>query len=166
VSDPFLGEIKIMSFNFAPRGWALCNGQILQISQNQALFSLLGTTYGGDGKTTFGLPNLQGRTPNHVGNGFALGGADGEQNHTLALSESPSHTHVAYASTSAADSPIAAQNYLGATDRFYGPLGPHLTAIQPSTVGSAGGGQPHNNMQPYLVLNFCIAIVGIFPTQN
>jgi microcystin-dependent protein len=166
VSEPFLSEIRIMAFNFAPRGWALCNGQILQISQNQALFSLLGKTYGGDGKTTFGLPNLQGRTANHTASGFALGQAGGEQAHTLSVTESPSHTHAAYASTSAADSPIAAENYLGAADNTYGPLGKDLTAIVPSTVGSAGGGQPHNNMQPYLVLNFCIALQGVYPTQN
>lgn len=165
MSDPFLGEIKIMSFSFAPKGWALCNGQILQISQNQALFALLGTTYGGDGRVTFGLPNLQGRTPNHVGTGFALGQAAGEQTHTLIVNETPPHTHAAYGSASAADSPIPAQNYLGTADNTYGPP-THLTAIHPSTVGIGGGSQPHDNMQPYLVLNFCIALTGIFPAQN
>src|ERR1700689_5877401 len=113
MSEPFLSEIKMMSFNFAPKGWAMCNGQLLPINQNQALFTLLGTTYGGDGRTTFGLPNLQGRTANHTGSGFKLGQVGGEQAHTLSVSESPSHTHAAYASTSAADSRVAAENYLG-----------------------------------------------------
>jgi microcystin-dependent protein len=165
MADPFLGEIRIMAFNFAPRGWALCNGQILPVSQNPPLFSLLGTTYGGDGKTTFGLPDLQGRTANHIGTGFALGQVDGEATHTLTAGETPSHTHTGYGSASAADSDLPAQNYLGAADNTYAPPA-HLTAIHPSTVASAGGGQAHNNMQPYLVLNFCIAIAGIFPTQN
>ncbi len=165
MTTPFLSEIRIMAFGFAPRGWALCNGQILPINQNLALFSLLGTTYGGDGKTTFGLPNLQGRTANHTGGGFVLGQAGGEAAHTLNAGETPSHTHTAYGSTSAADSDLPAQNYLGAADNTYAPPA-HLTAIHPSTVTSGGGGQAHNNMQPYLVLNFCIALAGIFPTQN
>jgi microcystin-dependent protein len=165
MAEPFLSEIRIMAFGFAPKGWALCNGQILQISQNQALFSLIGTTYGGNGVTTFGLPNLQGRTANHVGTGFVLGQAAGEATHTLTTNEVPSHTHTANGSSTAADSDLPAQNYLGAADNIYAPPA-HLTAIHSSTVTSAGGGQPHDNMQPYLVLNFCIALTGIFPTQN
>jgi microcystin-dependent protein len=165
MTTPFLSEIRIMAFNFAPRGWALCNGQILPVSQNQPLASLLKNTYGGDGQTTFGLPNLQGRTANHVGTGFVLGQAAGESAHTLTTNEVPSHTHTAYGSSAAADSDLPAQNYLGAADNIYAPPA-HLTAIHPSTVTSAAGGQAHNNMQPYLVLNFCIALSGIFPTQN
>jgi microcystin-dependent protein len=165
MTTPYLSEIRIMTFNFAPRGWALCNGQILPVSQNPPLASLLGKTYGGDGQTTFGLPNLQGRTANHVGTGFTLGQLGGESAHTLTANEVPSHTHTANGSSAAADSDLPAQNYLGAADNTYAPPA-HLTAIHPSTVTSAGGGQPHNNMQPYLVLNFCIALTGIFPTQN
>jgi microcystin-dependent protein len=166
VSEPFLSEIKIMSFGFAPRGWAQCNGQLLPINQNQALFSLLGTTYGGDGRTTFGLPNLQGRAPTHSGNGFMLGQVGGEQSHTLSVAEMPTHTHAAYGTASNADSADAAGNYLGAAQNVYGPT-TNPTAINPSTVGTAAGsGQPHNNLQPYLTLNFCIALQGIYPAQN
>ncbi|MGH3186444.1 MAG: phage tail protein [Streptosporangiaceae bacterium] len=165
MTEPFLSEIRIMTFNFAPKGWALCNGQVLQISQNQPLFSLLGTTYGGDGKTTFALPNLQGSTPTHMGTSFPLGQNGGEQAHTLTIPESPPHTHAAYGATSASDSPIPAGNYLGVADNTYGPLA-GMTAIQPATVTSGGGSQPHNNMQPYLVLTFCIALTGIYPSRN
>src|SRR2546430_2157412 len=111
MSTPFMGEIKIVSFNFAPKGWALCNGQLLPINQNQALFSLLGTTYGGNGQTNFGLPNLQGDVPIHVGNGHILGEKGGEQNHTLTISETPTHTHIPSASTSAGTAPIPAGNF-------------------------------------------------------
>lgn len=165
MTTPFLSEIRIMAFGFAPKGWAQCNGQILQISQNQALFSLLGTTYGGNGQTTYGLPNLQGRTANSVGTGFVLGQSAGEAAHTLNANEVPSHTHTAYGSTTAADSDLPATNYLGAANNTYAPPA-DLTAIHPSTVTSAGGGQAHNNMQPYLVLNFCIALTGIYPSQS
>lgn len=165
MTTPFLSEIRIMAFGFAPRGWAQCNGQILQINQNQALAQLLGTTYGGDGKTTYGLPNLQGRTANSVGTGFVLGQAAGEAAHTLNANEVPSHTHTAYGSSTAADSDLPATNYLGAANNTYAPPA-HLTAVHPSTVTSAGGGQAHNNMQPYLVLNFCIALAGIYPSQS
>lgn len=160
-----MSEIRIMSFPFAPRGWAQCNGQLMPISQYQALFSLLGTTYGGDGRTNFALPNLQSRIPLHVGSGFPLGSVGGEANHTLTTSEIPVHGHFASASSADGDSPIPAGNYLGAADNFYAPLAA-ATPLQPATVSNSGGGQPHNNMQPYLTLNFCIAIVGIFPSQN
>src|SRR5579859_6057739 len=154
VSEPFLSEIKIMSFNFPPKGWALCNGQLLPINQNQALFSLLGTTYGGDGRVNFGLPNLQGRTPNHMGNGFVLGEMGGEQAHTLNISEVPTHTHLASATDTAGDSPIPTGNYLGAADNMYAPLA-NATPLQPGTITAVGSSQPHENMQPYLVLSFC-----------
>lgn len=165
MTTPFLSEIRIMAFGFAPKGWAQCNGQILQISQNQGLFSLLGTTYGGNGQTTYGLPNLQGRTANSVGTGFVLGQSAGEAAHTLIANETPSHTHTAYGSSTAADSDLPATNYLGAANNTYAPPA-DLTAIHPSTVINAGGGQAHNNMQPYLVLNFCIALTGIYPSQS
>jgi microcystin-dependent protein len=166
VSEPFLSEIKICSWNYPAKGWAFCNGQLLPINQNQALFSLLGTTYGGDGRTTFGLPNLQGRTPVHNGNGFIIGQTGGEQSHTLSVAETPVHTHGVYATATNADTFVPTGNYLGGAANMYGPA-TSLTPISPSTVGSAaGGGQAHNNMQPYLVLNFCIALQGIFPSQN
>lgn len=154
-----------MSFAFAPKGWAQCNGQLLPISQNQALFSLLGTTYGGDGRTTFGLPNLQARTAIHVGNGYSLGQSGGEQAHTVTVGETPVHTHAAMGTPATGDSPIPTGNYLGGADNFYAPLA-STTAMTPATVANGGGSQPHNNMQPYLVLTFCIALQGIFPTQN
>jgi microcystin-dependent protein len=165
VATPYLSEIRIMAFNFAPKGWALCNGQLLPINQNQALFSLLGTTYGGDGRTTFGLPNLQGRVPVHRGSGFVQGQASGEQTHTLVVGEEPVHTHTALGTVTAGDAPIPTGNYLGAADNMYAPLA-NPTTLPPSTIGNAGGSQPHENMQPYLVLSFCIALQGVFPTQN
>jgi microcystin-dependent protein len=163
-----MSEIRIMSFGFAPKGWAQCNGQFLPINQNQALFSLLGTTYGGDGRTNFALPNLQGRAPTHQGNGMTLGQSGGEQNHTLSLAELPSHSHAlqgSSTSTSATASAIPTTRYLGGENNLY--FAPsNLTAMSPSSVSFVGGGQPHPNMQPYLTLNFCIALQGIFPSQN
>jgi microcystin-dependent protein len=165
VSDPFLSEIRLMSFGFAPRGWAFCNGQIMAISQNQALFELIGNTYGGDGQSTFALPNLQARIPMHLGNGHNLAEAGGEQAHTLTLAETPTHSHQAYGTTTAGDSPIPAGNYLGGASNMYGPL-TNPTTLDPSTVASNSGGQAHINMQPYMVLNFCIAITGVFPSRG
>jgi microcystin-dependent protein len=165
MATPFLSEIRIMTFNFAPRGWALCNGQLLPINQNQALFSLLGTTYGGDGRTNFALPNLQGRAPVHRGSGFVQGQSSGEQAHTLVVGEEPVHTHTAVGTVTAGDSPVPTGNYLGAANNMYGPLA-NPTTLHPSTIGNAGGSQPHENMQPYLVLSFCIALQGVFPSPN
>lgn len=162
---PYLSEVRIMSFNFAPKGWAMCNGQLMPINQNQALFSLLGTTYGGDGRTTFGLPNLEGRVPLHRGNGFTQGEAGGEQAHTLVAHEQPVHTHTAQGTTSVPDSDVPAGNYLGAVQGLYGPA-TNTTTLHPTTIANAGAGQPHNNLQPYLVLNFCIALQGVFPSPN
>ena len=166
MSDPFLAEIKIMSFPFAPRGWALCNGQLLPINQNQALFSLLGTTYGGNGQTNFALPNLQGRVPLHVGNGHGLGDNGGESSHTLNVSELPGHGH-SLAASSAATNGMATPNgnYLGGGNNAYH-TAQNLTALNAATVSTMGGSQPHENMAPYLVLNFCIALQGIFPSRN
>ncbi len=163
MANPFLGEIKIMAFNFAPRGWALCNGQLLQISQNAALFSLLGTTYGGDGSTTFALPNLQGRVPLHAGAGLVQGQAGGEFAHTLSLSEIPGHSHPVLASSDSADQAMPAGNYF-AVEAANAYAATPDSNMAPQAVTSTGGNQPHDNMSPYLVLNFCIALQGTFPT--
>lgn len=166
MSEPFLSEIKIMSFNFPPSGWAFCNGQLLPIAQNQALFSLLGTTYGGDGRVNFGLPNLQGRVPIHFGGGHTLGESAGEEVHTLAISELTAHTHSAMASSLDGDQPAPTNNLLAgtATAQVYSSAATNLTPLLPS-ISSVGGSQPHENRQPFLVLNFCIALQGIFPSS-
>jgi microcystin-dependent protein len=165
VAEPFMGEIRIMSFDFAPKDWAQCNGQLLPINQNQALFSLLGTMYGGNGQTTFGLPNLQTRVPVHMGQGFTQGQVGGEQSHTLTISEMPTHTHLMNGSTSNADVVTPVDNVVAQSSQLYGPSS-QVTAVDPSTNGTAGGSQPHANMQPYLTLTFCIALLGIFPSRN
>jgi microcystin-dependent protein len=165
MAEPFLSEIRIMSFGFAPRGWALCNGQLLPINQNQALFSLLGTTYGGDGRVNFGLPNLQGRTPIHTGNGHILGEVGGEQAHTLSISEIPAHTHLANASTANGDTNFANGNVLAAAANLYAAPS-SLTTLNPTSIANVGGSQAHLNMQPFLTLTFCIALQGIFPSSN
>jgi microcystin-dependent protein len=165
MAEPFLAEIRIMSFVFAPKGWALCNGQLLPINQNQALFSLLGTTYGGDGRVNFALPDLRARTPIHMGNGHTLGERGGEQAHTLSISEIPTHTHALRASADNGDAPVPAGNYLGSANNLY-TAAANLTALDPSTVTNAGGSQAHLNMQPFLTLSFCIALQGIFPSQT
>jgi microcystin-dependent protein len=170
MAEPFLSEIRIMSFVFAPKGWALCNGQLLPINQNQALFSLLGTTFGGDGRVNFALPDLRGRTPIHVGQGHTLGEKGGEQAHTLSIAELPTHTHVANASSNPADAVVPTANFLGVVDNTtfanaYGAAS-NLVAMAPVVVGNVGGSQAHLNMQPFLTLNFCIALQGIFPSPN
>jgi microcystin-dependent protein len=164
MAEPFLSEIRIMSFGFAPQGWALCNGQLLPINQNQALFSLLGTTYGGDGRVNFGLPNLQGRVPIHMGSSHTLGERGGEQAHTLSISELPEHTHVLNGTSTTANSSDPANN-LFAPGSFYSGA-TNLVATNPACVTNVGGSQAHLNMQPFLVLNFCIALQGIFPSQT
>jgi microcystin-dependent protein len=164
--DPYLSEIRLFSFNFPPKGWAFCNGQLLPINQNQALFSLLGTTYGGDGRANFALPNLQGRVPMHQGNGLALGQGGGETTHTLNLAELPAHNHVVWGSSNTATVTAPAGSYLATSPgNVYAPP-PGNTSLMPATARTVGGSQPHDNMSPYLVLNFCIALQGIFPTQN
>jgi len=166
MAEPFLSEIRIMSFGFPPKGWALCDGQLLPINQNQALFSLLGTTYGGDGRVNFGLPNLQGRTPIHMGGGHTLGERGGEQAHTLSISELPTHTHVVNATNNPASTNVPANNtLLGAVANTYAAAA-NLTSLAPSEIGNVGGSQAHLNMQPFLVLNFSIALQGIFPSQT
>jgi len=165
MAEPFLAEIRIMSFSFPPKGWALSNGQLLPINQNQALFSLLGTTFGGDGRANFALPNLQGRVPIHVGGGHSLGEKGGEQGHTLSIGEIPTHTHVAQASNNNGDNVIPTDNVFGQVAGLYGAAAAQTT-MKPSTVTNTGGSQAHLNMQPFLVLSFCIALQGIFPSQT
>lgn len=165
MAEPFLSEIRIMSFVFPPKGWALCNGQLLPINQNQGLFSLLGTTFGGDGRVNFALPDLRSRTPIHVGSGHTLGERGGEQAHTLSIAELPTHTHVVTASGNNADTPVGAGgSFAAANNVFTTPTS--LTALDPSTVANVGGSQAHLNMQPFLTLSFCIALQGIFPSPN
>jgi microcystin-dependent protein len=162
-----MGEIKITGFTFAPKGWALCNGQFLPINQNQALFSILGTMYGGNGQTTFALPDFRGRTAIHAGSGFVQGQAAGQEAHTLIQSEMPVHLHQMQATSAAATLAIPTGNMLADVNtKLYkdGPTNP--ATLFPSTVANVGGSQPHENRQPYLVLTFIIALAGIFPSRN
>lgn len=173
MADPFVAEIRVFPFTFAPKGWAFCNGQVLPISQNTALFSLLGTTYGGDGKSTFALPNLQGSAPMHPGQGQGLsprdlGEAGGTQTVTLLESEIPSHAHTMRASGDDADQFAPTPNTSLATSTgatAYQPTPGSLTQLAPQALMLAGSGLPHNNMQPYLTLSFCIALQGVFPPR-
>ncbi len=165
MAEPFLSEIRMMSFEFAPRGWALCNGQLLPINQNQALFSLLGTTFGGDGRVNFALPDLRSRVPIHVGGGHTLGERGGEQAHTLSIAELPTHTHVVNGSTNNGSTNTPTGNVFGAANNVYHSPSA-LTAINTGTVTNVGGSQAHLNMQPFLTLSFCIALQGIFPSPN
>ncbi len=169
MSTPFLGQISLFSFQFAPKGFALCNGQLLPINQNAALFSLLGTTYGGNGQTNFALPNLQGRVPIHFGSGFTMGETGGQGSHTLTLTELATHTHPLQGTTATATALSPASNvFATSTDDPYGPFpatAPVVT-LNAGSLGPTGGGQPHDNHQPYLVINACIALSGIFPSQN
>jgi microcystin-dependent protein len=179
MAEPFLSEIRLFSFDFAPKGWAKCNGQLLPINQNQALFALLGTTYGGNGQVTFALPNLQGRAPVHFDNApFNLGAAGGASSVTISQSEMPTHTHQMFArgaqatpaggaipaNTKSVAQAMSATNPVQDVN-IYG-TGGNLSAMLPQSVTNTGGSQPHNNMMPYLVLNYCIALQGIFPSQN
>jgi microcystin-dependent protein len=170
MSEPFLSEIRIMSFGFAPKGWAQCNGQLLPINQNQPLFSLLGTTYGGDGRVNFALPDLRARTPIHSGSGHTLGERGGEQAHTLSIAELPTHTHVLSGTSAQATAFDPATNIGGlvwakAPQNIYGNPS-QLLAMNAGAVANTGGSQAHLNMQPFLTLTFCIALQGIFPSQS
>lgn len=168
MSEPFLGELKIMSFNFPPKGWAMCNGQFMPINQNQALFALLGTTYGGNGQTTFALPDLRGRVPIHFSPGHDQGERAGQESHTLTQAEMPQHTHTFGANSGNATTDAGNVDPKGTFAAFNnGYKDPsNLRAIQPATVSNVGGNQPHTNQQPYLVLKYCIALQGIFPSRN
>jgi microcystin-dependent protein len=165
--DAYLGEIRLMSFSFPPKGWAPCNGQVLPISSNQALFALIGAKYGGDGKTTFALPDLRGRTPIHAGNTHGLGETGGEQAHTLSTAELPAHAHAVAAQTSAnGGSATPLENFLGGGNNAYATPNGNLQALRADTVSATGGTLPHQNMQPYLTTSFCIATQGIFPSAS
>ncbi|HTX93256.1 MAG TPA: tail fiber protein [Anaerolineales bacterium] len=165
MSEPFLGELRIFSFDFPPKGWALCNGQLMAINQNQALFSLLGTIYGGDGRLNFALPNLQGRVPFHIGDGHVQGEQGGEVAHSLNISEMPTHYHVTGASSAAAGTGNPVGNFWADGGKNIYNSSTNAT-MAPQAVSSVGGSQSHDNMSPYLVLNFCIALQGIFPSRN
>jgi microcystin-dependent protein len=165
MAEPFLAEIRIVSFGFPPKGWAFCNGQLLPINQNQALFALLGTTYGGDGRTNFALPNLQARVPIHTGSGHTLGERGGEPAHTLTMSELPTHTHALMAQPVTGTQLSAVGAFLAQASNVYR-AADNLTSLNPAAVGNVGGSQAHTNMQPFLTLSFCIALQGIFPSQN
>lgn len=168
MGEPFLAEIRIMSFNFAPKGWAMCNGQFMPINQNQALFSLLGTMYGGNGQTTFQLPDFRARVPIHYdGSSFIIGQKGGQAAHTLTIAEMPTHVHVLNATSDTATAPIPANTLMLGTcsaDAYGGAAS--LVSMNAGTIASVGGSQPHENRQPYLALNFCIALQGVFPSRN
>ena len=170
MSEPFLAEIRMVGFNFAPRGWAYCDGQIMPIDQNQSLYALLGTNYGGDGRSTFALPDLQSRTPIHEGGNHPLAQRGGSETVTLAAAEIPTHTHTAKASSKIGDNNSPADDNLATTPTnellYRDPEAATMTALRPGTVANAGGGQAHDNMQPYLTLAFCIALQGLFPSRN
>lgn len=167
MGTPFLGEVRIAAFNFAPRGWALCNGQLLPINQNQALFSLLGTMYGGNGQTNFALPDLRGRVPVHVGSAFTQGQSGGQEAHTVTSAEMPTHVHSLNGTSSTGTQAIPAGNLLAATpSQMYHAFDGAAVAMAPAAIGNVGGTQPHINMQPFLTLSFCIALQGVFPSRN
>ena len=172
MAEPFLGEIKLVSFNFAPRGWAYCDGQMLPINQNQSLYSLLGTTFGGDGRTTFALPDLRGRTPIHRGEGYILGQGEGLETVTLTVDEMPVHTHGMLASSNMAtmSSVSPGREVLADTAStgvpIYSLSSDSLVELNEHAVTHAGGSQAHNNMQPTLAVGFCIALQGLFPSRN
>ena len=167
MSQPFIGEIRMFAGNFAPVGWAFCNGQIIPIDQNDALFNLIGTTYGGDGQTTFALPNLQSRVPIHVGPGFALGQSGGTESVTLTVSQIPAHSHVPQGNSNAGDQQSPAGGVWAAQASLvpYSSAAPSI-AMDPGAIGSAGGSQPHDNMVPFLVINFILSLFGVFPSQT
>jgi microcystin-dependent protein len=169
--EAFMSEVRLMSFNFAPSGWAMCNGQFMPINQNQALFSLLGTTFGGNGQTTFALPDLRGRVPAHIGQGLTLGQALGEEAHTLTQQEMPAHLHLLQGTSNAASTANPTGNRFATADNAtfgsaYASGATNLVAMAPQAIGNTGGSQPHENRQPFLVLSWCICLQGIFPSRN
>lgn len=166
--EPFLGEVRLMSFGFPPKGWAFCNGQLLPINQNQALFALFGTMYGGNGQTTFALPNMQDRMPVHAGAGFTQGQVGGEANHTLTVKELPPHLHFLQGTSTVADGIVPTNALLGVNqvDDIYSSTLTTPVALNAAEIGGTGGSQAHNNLQPFLTLNFCVALQGIFPSRT
>ncbi len=171
MSEPFIAEIRILALNFAPRGWAFCDGQLLPIAQNTALFSLIGTTYGGDGRTTTALPNLQGRAPMHPGRGPGLtarrlGEKTGVETVTLSEAQIPSHTHTLRAHTTGNNSPDPGGNVLGDRPKYQTNTTANLVDLASEAVATTGGGQAHSNVQPFLTLNFCIALQGLYPSRS
>ncbi len=168
MSQPFIGEIRMFAGNFAPQGWALCQGQLLAISENEALFNLIGTTYGGDGQNTFALPDLQSRVPMHVGPGFALAQTGGAETVTLTTQQIPAHSHVPQASTNAAGASSPANNLWAASPKYpeYAAAPDGITTMAATAIGQTGGSQPHDNMVPFLVINFIISLFGVFPSQS
>ncbi|MEW4425933.1 tail fiber protein [Paenibacillus pabuli] len=165
MSEPYLGEVRLFANNYAPRGWMFCEGQILQIQGNQALYSLLGSVYGGDGRTTFALPDYRGRVPIHVSANIPLGTAKGENSTTLTINEMPQHTHEVSGSSNPASDLSPSNNVWAAADNLYDPPAT-MESMDSSAISTSGGSQPHDNMQPYLVVNYAIAIQGIFPSRN
>jgi microcystin-dependent protein len=172
MSEPFVGEVRLFAGNFAPNGWAFCDGQLVSIAENDVLFNLIGTTYGGDGQNTFALPDLRGRVPVHQGsNGqsgsYVIGESGGVESVTLSAAQMPQHTHAMLASTTPASSTHGAAEVLGssATMNLYGPGAPNM-AMDPSAIAPLGGGQPHENMPPYVALNYIVSFFGVFPSQN
>ncbi|HOY13777.1 MAG TPA: tail fiber protein [Saprospiraceae bacterium] len=166
MSDQYLSQINIFSFGFAPKGWALCNGQLLPINQNQALFSLLGTTFGGDGRVNFGLPDLRSRVPMHFGGNFTLGQRGGSEAVTLSIPEMPAHTHIATGSSNAPNTGTPANNFWSSNTSYKPYNATPNETMSPQAISTVGGSQPHNNISPISTLNFCIALQGIFPSQN
>lgn len=172
MSEPFLAEIRIVGFNFAPRGWALCDGQILPINQNQSLYSLLGTTYGGDGRTSFALPDIRGRVPVHVGDSqsgginYQQGQKTGEESHTLLTSEMAQHSHTVQGTSTPANQAVPTSSLLAATNNGKPYSSVSSGNLGASSITNAGGSQAHENMQPSLAMNFCIALQGLFPSRN
>ncbi len=175
MSDYFVGQIQEFGFNFAPKNYATCDGQLMSISQNTALFSLLGTTYGGNGVTTFALPDLRGRVPIHQGQGPGLtsrtiGEMSGEESHTLTSGEMPAHSHSLNSVSTAGSSRVSPNNFLGGESQnktsFYSTAASPSATMNAQSIGISGGSQAHNNMEPYLVMNYCIALFGVFPSRN
>jgi microcystin-dependent protein len=167
MGQPYVGEIRMFAGNFAPNGWALCQGQVLSIAQNDVLFNLIGTTYGGDGQTTFNLPNLGSRVPIHQGSGYVIGQAAGTESVTLTQQQMPQHNHPVACNSASSSSPAPAGTYFGATSSYAYDLGAAANAsMSPATVGFTGGNQPHDNLMPYVAINFIISLFGVYPSQT
>jgi len=166
MSQPFVGEIRMAGFNFPPAGWARCDGSLLPIAENDTLFNLIGTTYGGDGQSTFALPDLRGRMPVHAGNGLTLGQVGGVEQVTLTSNQIPSHTHAAQAQNSVGNSASPANSVWANSTLNQFTAGPAAAAMNAANVAASGGNQPHDNMMPFTAVNFIISLFGIYPTQN